>query len=69
MKPVSYCIVSGIFFTLVALLHLLRIIYAYPVTAGEYSVPMLASWVAMLVTACLAFWAFRITRSSGDVHD
>ena len=69
MKLANYCLVSGIFFVLVSLLHLLRIVNDYPVQAGEYTVPMSASWIALVVTACLAFWAFRVARMSGDVHD
>ena len=39
MKLANYCVVSGIFFVLVSLLHLLRIVNDYPVQAGEYTVP------------------------------
>jgi hypothetical protein len=60
MKLANYCVVSGIFFVLVSLLHLLRIVNDYPVQAGEYTVPMSASWIV---------WAFRVARMSGDVHD
>ncbi len=55
----KYCVVSGIVFSLVALAHLLRLIYGMSVQVDEYAVPMSVSWVAFIVTATLAVWAFR----------
>ncbi|MDH3350613.1 MAG: hypothetical protein OEM60_10305 [Gammaproteobacteria bacterium] len=68
MKAVNYCVVSGIFFALVCLLHLARIAGDYSVQVDEYAVPMAASWIAAIATALLAFWAFHIARTSGDGH-
>jgi hypothetical protein len=69
MKAANYCVVSGIFFALVCLAHALRIVGDYPVQVDEYAVPMSASWIAAVVTACLAYWAFRVARISGEIHD
>jgi hypothetical protein len=62
----TYCRVSGVLFTLVAIAHLLRIVNGVPVQVGEYDVPMLASWLGLLVPAALAFWAFRAAGGGGD---
>jgi len=56
----EYCVVSGTLFALVALAHLLRIVYGMSVQVDEYVVPMLVSWIALIVPAGLAVWAFRI---------
>jgi len=56
----EYCVVSGTLFALVALAHLLRIVYGMSVQVDEYVVPMLVSWVGLIVPAGLAVWAFRI---------
>ena len=56
----QYCIVSGTLFALVALAHLLRIVYGMSVQIDEYVVPMLVSWIALIVPGALAVWAFRI---------
>lgn len=61
----NYCIVSGIFFCLVALAHAVRVVYQIPVFIEDYSVPMLASWIAIVVPLLLASWAFRVARSGG----
>ena len=60
MRHKEYCIVSGILFALVALAHLLRIVYGMSITVENYPVPMLVSWVGLIVPAALATWAFRI---------
>ncbi|MCE0724496.1 MULTISPECIES: hypothetical protein [Legionella] len=51
-------IVAGLIFTLVALIHVLRIIYYWQVTVAGYSIPMSASSVALSVSAILAIWMF-----------
>jgi hypothetical protein len=59
----EYCVVSGVLFSLVALAHLLRIIFGMPVQVDGNDVPMLVSWIGLVVPAGLAFWAFRLSRS------
>ena len=60
----NYCVVSGVLFSLVALAHLLRIIYGMSIQVEEYDVPMFVSWMGLILPAVLAFWAFRINRES-----
>jgi hypothetical protein len=52
-----YLIVSGSLFGLVALLHLLRLVYGW-------AVPEAASAIGMIVAAGLYAWAFRWTGNS-----
>jgi hypothetical protein len=59
----EYCVVSGILFSLVALAHLLRIVFGMPVQVDEFDVPMIISWVGLVVPTGLAVWAFRLSRS------
>jgi succinate dehydrogenase hydrophobic anchor subunit len=56
----NYCTISGLLFLLVALAHLLRIMNGMSVQIDDYSVPMLVSWVGLIVPAVLAIWAFRL---------
>jgi len=65
MGQKEYCVVSGVLFTLVALAHLLRIVFGMSIQVDGFAVPMLVSWVGLVVPAGLAFWAFRISRNSG----
>lgn len=64
MNSRTYCLVSGVLFTLVALAHLWRIIGDIPVTLGGDSVPMAASWFGLVVPGLLAVWAFRCASSA-----
>lgn len=69
MATQQYCLVSGIFFSLVSIAHLLRILYGLPITVDDYVVPMLFSWIGFIVPAALALWAFRLSRGTGaDGH-
>jgi len=63
----EYCVVSGVLFTLVALAHLLRIVYGMSIQVDGFSVPMLFSWFGLIVPTALAVWAFRISRASSAV--
>lgn len=56
----QYCVVSGTLFALIALAHLLRIVYGMSVQVDDYVVPMLVSWIALIIPGALAVWAFRI---------
>jgi len=63
MRSEEYCVVSGILFALVAIAHLLRIVYGMTIQVDEFVVPMLVSWFGLIVPAVLAFWAFRISTA------
>ncbi len=64
MEHKKYCVVSGVLFSVVALAHLLRIVNGMSIQIDDFAVPMLASWIGLILPAGLAFWAFRITRGS-----
>ena len=51
-------------FSLVAIAHLLRIVYGMSIQVDDVAVPMLVSWFGMIVPAALAIWAFRIAQGS-----
>lgn len=60
----GYCVVSGALFALVALAHLLRIVNGLSIQVDGVAVPMMVSWIGVIVPAALAAWAFRIARRS-----
>ena len=62
MTSKSYCMTSGAIFSMVALAHFLRIVNGSSILIDGYTVPMLVSWIAMIVPATLAAWAFRTSR-------
>lgn len=62
----QYCVVSGVLFSLVALAHLLRILYDVPIIVDDYDVSMVLSWLGLVVPGALAFWAFRLASSESE---
>jgi membrane protein implicated in regulation of membrane protease activity len=61
MKPAT--LVTCVFLLLVALAHVLRVVFAVPVTVGGYAVPMWMSTVAVLFLAVLSVWLWRDQRA------
>ena len=43
-----------------ALFHLVRIYMGWPVMIGDWSVPMWASWIGLVVAGGLAFFGLRL---------
>jgi hypothetical protein len=60
----TYCWVSAMVFTVVALAHLARLIYGSSIVIDGEAIPMLASWVGVIVPGVLAFWGFRGARGA-----
>lgn len=58
----AYLIVSAIIFVIVAVLHLLRLIYQWPVQVGAFSVPTWFSCAALFVASVFFVWAFLLLR-------
>ena len=62
MSTKIYLAVSGIIFVIVAVLHLLRLIYLWPAQIGTLTIPMWASCAALVVASALFVWAFLLLR-------
>jgi hypothetical protein len=57
-----YLRVSGTLFALIAVGHLLRLLYRVPAELGQWVVPLWLSVIGLLLPAALALWAFRLVR-------
>lgn len=56
----SYVSITGSVFALIAVLHLLRLVYGWEASIGGWVVPTWLSVVALLVSGCIALWALRL---------
>jgi hypothetical protein len=56
--------VSGAFFCLLAAVQLTRLLLRWPVQVADVAVPLWPSFVAVLVTATFATWAFRTAKGA-----
>lgn len=54
--------VAGIIFALVALVHLTRLFYHFPLVIGTTPVPLTANIIGFIVTALLSLWMFYATK-------
>jgi uncharacterized protein YacL len=62
MNRRNYFLVTAILFSVIGLLHLLRIILGWEAAIGGWNIPMWLSWVAMIVTVMLAYHGFKHGR-------
>jgi uncharacterized protein YqgC (DUF456 family) len=64
MSGKPYLLISAAIFTLVALLHLLRLFTHWSVQIGAVSVPLWGSWIGLIIGTALSLWAFRLMFQS-----
>ncbi|MBI4005391.1 MAG: hypothetical protein HY356_01875 [Gammaproteobacteria bacterium] len=60
MGTKAYLIITGVLFGIIAVLHLLRLIYQWPLQVGTVNIPIIVSCAGLLVTAVLCVWAFLL---------
>ena len=53
-----YLLISGIIFGLVAVLHLVRLVWKVSVQFGSKVLPMRISWGGLVAATVLCVWAF-----------
>lgn len=56
----GYLWISGLVFGAVALLHVLRLAYAWPAQIGSWAVPLELSWVGAVAAGVLCAWGLRL---------
>jgi hypothetical protein len=57
-----YLVISGTIFFAVGLLHLLRLLYYWPVQIGTWFLPQWLSYFGVPAAWTLAVWAYRLRR-------
>ena len=58
MTAANYSLLAAVIFALVAILQLVRAVKGLPVTVGQTSVPIWASWIACGVAGIVASLGF-----------
>jgi hypothetical protein len=67
MDAKTFSLVAGVIFAVVALFHLVRIFMEWTVIIGDWSIPVGASWIALVVAGGLALLGLRLSeRRHGD---
>ena len=63
MTHKSYTLTVGVIFFVIAILHLLRIVFQWDAMIGGWLVPQWVSWVAVIFAAYLGYEGFLFGRS------
>jgi phosphoglycerol transferase MdoB-like AlkP superfamily enzyme len=56
----TYTAVTAAIFLIVAVLHLLRLIFGWTAQIGSLGIPLWASGLALIVSGALAYFGFRL---------
>jgi hypothetical protein len=59
MSQKNYYTVTGTIFLIITVLHFLRILNGWSAEIGTATIPMWASWVAVLLAGCLAYHGLK----------
>ena len=62
MRQHTYLNVSGFIFLAIVVLHGLRLYYGWEAAIGGFSVPLWASWIAVIIGGSLAYFAFQLAE-------
>lgn len=62
MTKKNFIYVASVVFTVLAVLHVLRIVNGWEAVIGGWEVPMGVSWAAIIVGAYLAWQGFSLSR-------
>jgi hypothetical protein len=66
MRPRTFSLVAGAIFLLVAVMHLLRLIFKWEVIFAGRPIPMWVSGVGLVIAAYLAYEGFLLGRRGQD---
>ena len=66
MRQRTFSLIAGVVLGLIALGHVLRIVLGWSFMVQDFSVPMWASGVAVVILGYLAYEGFRLARKSSS---
>ena len=64
MKQKTFSLAAGAIFGLIALLHLLRLLFGWEAIIDGWPVPRWISWMALVIAGYFAFAGMRLGRKS-----
>ena len=62
MQQKNYFLTVSTIFSIIFVLHFLRIILGWEATIGDWSIPMWFSWVAVILAGYLAYSGFKLGK-------
>jgi hypothetical protein len=64
MTQKTFSLVASMIFSLIALAHLSRLVFQWPLLLAGWAVPFWVNGLALLVFAYLAYQGFRLAKKS-----
>jgi uncharacterized membrane protein YecN with MAPEG domain len=64
-SPTTGLRVASVIFGIFAIGHLLRLMNHAQVTVGTHTIPMGASWIALIIAVLLCIWMWRLSNLRG----
>ena len=64
MNRRSDFVMTAIIFSIICLVHVLRIVLGWAATIGGWSVPMWLSWLALIISAVFAYYGLVYGRAN-----
>ncbi len=62
MKQKTFTLTVGVVFSIIAVLHVLRLLFGWEAVIGGWSTPLWVSWVAITVSGYLGYTAFKLQK-------
>ena len=62
MSQRTFSLIVATVFSVIGVLHLLRLVYGWEAIVGGWAVPMWISWVALLIASYLAYEGVRLGK-------
>ncbi len=63
MTQQIFSLVTAMLFSLIALLHAIRLARGWHVTIWDIVVPVWVSWIGLAIAGCLAYQGFKLSRA------
>ena len=63
MTPRIFSVITATLFSLIAFLHVLRLLRGWQVTIGDVPVPLWVSWIGLAIAGYLAYQGFKLSRA------
>jgi len=64
MSQKTFALTAGVIFLLIALGHIFRVVFGAELLVEGRTIPMWASWVAVIVAGYLAYEGLRLSQKS-----
>ena len=63
MTPRVFSLITATLFSLITLLHVLRLLRGWQVTIGDVVVPLWVSWIGLAIAGYLAYQGLKVRRA------